>query len=71
MRPGDTWGLLFSAAQSSPRAREMVWTFVKEKWSMLEERYQAAFLLPRIVDVSVTMIVVSESLACLSRYCLQ
>jgi len=67
VRPGDTWSLLFSAAQSSPRAREMVWAFVKEKWSLLQERFKAAFLLPRIVDVSVTTVFVSESLVHWSR----
>ena len=56
MRPGDAWYLIFSAAQASPRAREMVWSFIREKWALLTERYKGMFLITRIVDVSLDMI---------------
>ena len=51
VHPGDSWSLLFSAARTSPRSREMVWEFVKEKWAVLKERYKGSFLLSRTVEV--------------------
>ena len=54
VRPGDAWYLIFSAAHASPRAREMVWSFIREKWALLTERYKGMFLITRIVDVSFT-----------------
>ena len=52
MRPGDAWYLIFSAAHASPRAREMVWSFIREKWALFTECYKGMFLITRIVDVS-------------------
>ena len=57
VRPGDAWYLLFSAAHASPRAREMVWSFIREKWALLIERYKGMFLITRIVDVSLASVV--------------
>ena len=35
----------------SPKARDLVWEFVQEKWDWLKERYQGSFLLGRVVEV--------------------
>jgi len=57
VRPGDAWYLLFSAAHASPHTREVVWSFVREKWALLSERYKGMFLITRIVDVSMASVV--------------
>ena len=51
MRPQDSWSLMFSASNSCPTSRDMVWKFLKEKWSDLKNRFQGQFLLARIIDV--------------------
>lgn len=53
VRPGDSWTLMFSASRASPKARDMVWQFTKEKWEVLKVRYQGQFLLSRIIDVRI------------------
>ncbi len=42
-----------SLTRSSSDSREMVWKFVQENWTMLQERYSGQFLLARMIDVSV------------------
>ena len=51
MRPADSWIAISSAAQAGPRAREMVWQFIEDKWVELKQRFSGHFLLPSIIDV--------------------
>jgi puromycin-sensitive aminopeptidase len=58
VRPNDLWSLLFSAGRASPRAREMVWEFVQEKWAWLKDRYKGS--LARVVEVATAGFVTEE-----------
>ena len=51
MRPADSWIVINSATQAGPRAKEMVWQFIKDKWVVLKQRFSGQFLLPKIIDV--------------------
>ena len=52
MRPQDTQTIFLSVALTSPKSREMLWKFMKEKWSVLDERYKGNFTVIAIVTVS-------------------
>ena len=52
MRSADSWIGIRSATQAGPRAREMVWKFIKDKWVVLKQRFSGQFLMPNIIDVS-------------------
>lgn len=40
----------------SVTGRELAWTFVKENWTDLHDRYEGGFLLSRLVKVSIIII---------------
>ena len=52
VRAQDSWTVIYSVSRANPRARELVWKFVQEKWATLKDRYKGQFLLARIIDVS-------------------
>lgn len=56
VRPGDGWYLMLSASHASPKARDMVWQFTKDKWEVLKHRYRGQFQMPQIIDVRVLLL---------------
>ena len=52
MRPADSWIIINSATQAGPKAREIVWKFINNKWLVLKQRFSGHFLLPNIINVS-------------------
>ena len=52
VRSQDSWVLFSSASSCSPRSRDLSWKFLQNNWTTIKDRFQAAFLLARIIDVS-------------------
>ena len=52
MRSNDTQILFSSAARAGPRAREIVWKFMRDKWNVLTQRYPGQNNLLKIIEVS-------------------
>lgn len=52
MRSNDTQILFSSVARAHPRAREIVWKFMKDNWNVLTQRYPGQNNLPKIIEVS-------------------
>ena len=52
MRSNDTQIVFSSAARAGPRAREVVWKFMKDNWNVLTQRYPGQNNLLKIVEVS-------------------
>ena len=51
MRSQDTV-FVIGGVTGSLKGRELAWNFIKDKWSMLHDRYKGGFLLSRLIKVS-------------------
>ncbi|XP_075701703.1 puromycin-sensitive aminopeptidase [Rhinoderma darwinii] len=52
VRPQDTVSVIGGVAGASKQGRKSAWTFVKENWEELYNRYQGGFLISRLIKVS-------------------
>ncbi|XP_040185729.1 puromycin-sensitive aminopeptidase [Rana temporaria] len=53
VRPQDTVSVIGGVAGASKQGRKAAWTFVKENWEELHNRYQGGFLISRLIKLSV------------------
>lgn len=53
MRNNDTQTFFASAAGAGPMAREIVWKFLQDRWSILAKRYPGQNNMQKIIEVSV------------------
>ncbi|XP_069607811.1 puromycin-sensitive aminopeptidase [Ranitomeya imitator] len=53
VRPQDTVSVIGGVAGASKQGRKSAWTFVKENWEELYNRYQGGFLISRLIKLSV------------------
>ena len=56
MRSNDTQIVFSSAVHAGPRAREVVWKFMKDNWNVLTQRYPGQNNLLKIIEVSALFI---------------
>lgn len=53
VRPQDTVSVIGGVAGASKQGRKSAWTFVKDNWEELYNRYQGGFLISRLIKLSV------------------
>ena len=56
IRPADCPIVIGSATEAGPMAKEVVLNFVMNKWAVLKQRFSGQFLLPKIIDVSLSIL---------------
>lgn len=68
VRNNDTQMLFSSAASAGPRAREVVWQFMKDKWSVLTKRYPGQNSMQKIIEATVSGFVSEEKAAEIEQF---